>query len=256
MSKARSYSFILLLSFRSCCLKAFVAQPVVRSQSLATTTGSLVLQATVEKTEQEWKEQLTPEQYYVLREEGTEAPNTSKLNFVKEDGVFKCAGCGAPLFTTSSKFDSGTGWPSFFAPVSSSAISLSTDFKLLLPRTEVSCQSCGGHLGHVFDDGPNPTGQRFCMNGIALAFVPETDDPMLYSKVQEDSSANPYSPGAGQVLPTIVINLLFGGLFFDQFMTRYEVGINSVGDVFPLLPAIFCGVVAAKAISRLVESNQ
>lgn len=105
----------------------------------------------VEKTDAEWQELLTPDQYYVLRKEGTETPGASELNYVKEPGTFACAGCGAPLFVTQTKFDSGTGWPSFFAPISSSAIDLDTDYKLLLPRTECACSQCGGHLGHVFE---------------------------------------------------------------------------------------------------------
>lgn len=104
----------------------------------------------VERTDEEWKQLLTDEQYYVLRKEGTETPGASELNYIKEAGTFCCAGCGAPLFVTDDKFDSGTGWPSFTKPVSSSAISHSTDFKLIFPRTECSCSQCGGHLGHVF----------------------------------------------------------------------------------------------------------
>jgi peptide-methionine (R)-S-oxide reductase len=104
----------------------------------------------VERTDEEWRECLTDEQYYVLRKEGTETPGASELNYVKEAGTFCCAGCGAPLFVTDSKFDSGTGWPSFTKPISSSAISHTTDFKLIFPRTECSCSQCGGHLGHVF----------------------------------------------------------------------------------------------------------
>lgn len=105
----------------------------------------------IEKTEDEWKEILTDDQYYILRKEGTETPGVSELNYVKESGTFCCAGCGAPLFVTDAKFDSGTGWPSFFQPVTSSAVSLNTDFKLIFPRTECSCSQCGGHLGHVFE---------------------------------------------------------------------------------------------------------
>ena len=103
----------------------------------------------IEKSEAEWQEELDPEQFYVLRQQGTEPPNSSELNFVTQPGTFACAACRIPLFTTQTKFDSGTGWPSFYAPVDQSAISLSTDFKLILPRTECSCSSCGGHLGHV-----------------------------------------------------------------------------------------------------------
>ena len=131
---------------------------------------------TVEKTEAEWREVLTPDQFYVLREEGTEAPNTSSLLNVKEPGTFTCAGCGTPLFTTEAKYESGTGWPSFYSPIDKSSVALSTDFKLILPRTECSCSVCDGHLGHVFNDGPEPTGQRFCMNSASLKIEPFSDD--------------------------------------------------------------------------------
>ena len=210
----------------------------------------------VEKTEEEWKELLTPEQFYVLRQEGTEAPNSSALNFVKEDGSFTCAACGAPLFTTSTKFDSGTGWPSFYAPIDGSAIRLSTDFKLILPRTECSCNACGGHLGHVFDDGPDPTGQRFCMNGIAMEFSSDEDSPELAALVSErQQQAAAYRPSLGQVFPSIAINGVMGGLFFNAFLTKLQVtgGISSPLDAFPLLPAIYFGVVAAKGFDRMIS---
>lgn len=120
----------------------------------------------------EWKKRLKPEAYNVLREHGTERPFTSPLNEEKRAGVFICAGCGKPLFKSDTKFDSGTGWPSFWAPVEG-AVGTSTDYKIVVPRTEVHCAHCGGHLGHVFDDGPKPTGKRFCMNGAAMTFEAE-----------------------------------------------------------------------------------
>lgn len=123
------------------------------------------------RTEAEWRMALTPDQFHVLRQHGTEAPFSHPLNDEKRAGVFHCAGCGAALFDAETKFDSGTGWPSFFAPLSD-AVETSTDFKLLMPRTEVHCTRCGGHLGHVFKDGPAPTGQRYCMNGTAMHFEP------------------------------------------------------------------------------------
>ena len=123
------------------------------------------------KTEDEWRKQLSPDQFAVLREHATERPFTSELNHEKRKGVFACAGCALPLYASETKFDSGTGWPSFFDPLPN-AIGTSTDYKLILPRTEVHCRRCGGHLGHVFDDGPPPTGKRYCMNGVALVFQP------------------------------------------------------------------------------------
>ncbi|MGI9356374.1 MAG: peptide-methionine (R)-S-oxide reductase MsrB [Rhizobiaceae bacterium] len=127
----------------------------------------------IEKTEAEWRQKLTPEQYYVLREEGTERAFTSPLNDEKRDGTFTCAGCSNPLFATDAKFDSGTGWPSFNAPLESHAVTEHTDRKLFMKRTEVRCADCDGHLGHVFPDGPKPTGLRYCMNGVAMSFKPD-----------------------------------------------------------------------------------
>lgn len=119
----------------------------------------------------EWRRRLTPMQYYVLRQEGTERPWTHPLNNEHRRGRYACAGCALPLFDSATKFDSRTGWPSFYAPLDR-AVGTSTDLALGYPRTEVHCARCGGHLGHVFDDGPRPTGKRYCMNGAALSFVP------------------------------------------------------------------------------------
>ena len=122
------------------------------------------------KSEEEWKKKLKPEQYNVLREKGTEMPFTGKLLHNKDKGTYTCSGCGAELFSSDTKFDSGTGWPSFYEPKNKENIELKTDFSHGMPRTEVLCKKCGGHLGHVFDDGPTPTGKRFCMNSCALEF--------------------------------------------------------------------------------------
>ena len=124
------------------------------------------------KSDADWQKDLTPEQFQVLRKHGTERPFTSPLNDEHREGVFACAGCGTPLYASETKFDSGTGWPSFFAPIEG-AVDTSRDFKLIMPRTEVHCATCGGHLGHVFNDGPLPTGQRHCLNGVALKFEPK-----------------------------------------------------------------------------------
>lgn len=128
--------------------------------------------ARISKTDAEWQKLLTPQQYDVLRKEGTERPFTSPLNKEKRKGVFACAGCDLPLFPSEYKYDSGTGWPSFYDAYPGH-LETKTDFQLLLPRTEYHCARCGGHHGHVFNDGPKPTGMRYCNNGVALKFIPE-----------------------------------------------------------------------------------
>lgn len=125
----------------------------------------------ITKTEEEWRKILTPEQFYVLRKQGTERAGTSSLDRQYAKGKYVCAGCNLPLFKSETKFHSGTGWPSFFAPIPG-ATATTIDHSLLMSRIEVHCRRCGGHLGHVFDDGPPPTGKRYCMNGVALKFIP------------------------------------------------------------------------------------
>ena len=125
-----------------------------------------------EKTEDEWRQALTPEQFQVLRGHGTERAGTSPLNVEKRDGVFNCVACGQPLFTSDTKYESGSGWPSFYRPIES-AIATTTDRSHGMTRVEVHCARCGGHLGHVFPDGPKPTGERYCMNGVAMEFTPK-----------------------------------------------------------------------------------
>ncbi len=130
----------------------------------------------VDKSKDQWQQELSAEQFYVLREEGTERAFTSPLNDEKREGIFVCAGCGKPLFESATKFDSGTGWPSFYAPTDEDSVTEHTDRKLFMKRTEVRCADCGGHLGHVFPDGPAPTGLRYCMNGVAMQFVDNGSD--------------------------------------------------------------------------------
>jgi len=126
----------------------------------------------VRKTEKEWEDILTPEEYRLLRKEGTEPAFSGKYWGLKEKGIYTCAGCGNELFSSATKFDSGTGWPSFFRPIVDDALEVRSDNRFLMRRTAIACGRCGGHLGHVFDDGPGPTGMRYCMNSGALHFKP------------------------------------------------------------------------------------
>ena len=180
-----------------------------------------LLATKVEKTDAEWKEILRPEQFNVLRKEGTERPFTSPLNDVKEDGTFRCAGCASPLFTTATKFESGSGWPSFYDPIDAEAVDLTVDYKLVMPRTEVTCKSCGGHLGHVFDDGPKPTGKRYCLNGVAMNFILDTEDPALANSVMErNTGGERINMPLMSVLPGVALDAAVAVLFISSFISK------------------------------------
>jgi len=156
--------------FLTTCL-GLVSLPLIASRTLG---ADMTMPTTIEKivkSDAEWKKLLTAAQYDILRREGTEPPFSSPLNDEKRQGQYVCAGCDLPLFTSDMKFDSGTGWPSFYTALPG-AVETKTDFKLIFPRKEYHCARCGGHQGHVFNDGPQPTGQRWCNNGLALKFIP------------------------------------------------------------------------------------
>jgi peptide-methionine (R)-S-oxide reductase len=153
-------------------LAGFAAVPFLPAVHAAPEGGSSAMIERLELSDEEWKRRLTPDQYRILRREGTEAPFTSPLNDEKRPGTYHCAGCDLPLFTSDMKFDSGTGWPSFYTHLPD-VFGTKRDFKLVWPRTEYHCARCGGHHGHVFNDGPPPTRQRWCNNGLALRFVPQ-----------------------------------------------------------------------------------
>jgi peptide-methionine (R)-S-oxide reductase len=148
-------------------MPAWLARPASGAQQ----SGGKIM-----RSDEEWRRLLTKEQYEVLRREGTERAGSSPLNGEKRQGTYVCAGCGQPLFSSATKYDSGTGWPSFYAPIDG-ALETKTDYKLIWPRTEYHCSRCGGHQGHVFKDGPEPTGLRYCNNGVALRFIPADDGP-------------------------------------------------------------------------------
>ena len=162
-----SRRFVALAGISSAALAAMAR---LASSGQADTAAAKTFEVT--KTDEEWRKLLTPEQYYVLRKHGTERAGTSPLDKEYGLGTYACAGCDLALFASTTKFNSGTGWPSFYAPLEN-AIGTTSDRALFMERTEVHCRRCGGHMGHVFDDGPKPTGLRYCMNGVALKFLPE-----------------------------------------------------------------------------------
>lgn len=149
-------------------------RPAPDSPAGSTNTANTTL---LPQTETEWRERLTPEQFRVLRKHGTERAFSGEYHDLKESGIYRCAGCGQPLFASDTKFDSGTGWPSFWQPMDDDAVDTETDRSFFMTRTEVHCSRCGGHLGHVFPDGPQPTGQRYCINSVSLDFDSREEDP-------------------------------------------------------------------------------
>jgi len=156
----------------SAALFAFAVQSNKgEAQTMAATTIEPATTDFATLSDDDWKKRLNDQQFYVLRKHGTERPGTSPLNHEKRKGIFACAGCELPLFSSDTKFESGTGWPSFYQPLAG-AVATTTDRSFFMSRTEVHCKRCSGHLGHVFDDGPRPTGLRYCMNGVALKFIP------------------------------------------------------------------------------------
>ncbi len=157
--------------------------------------------AEVVKSEQQWREQLSPEQYEILRRAGTEAPFTGEYVYNKASGMYRCAACGADLFASDTKFESGTGWPSFTEPAVAAAVELRADNSLFMRRTEVRCRRCGGHLGHVFDDGPGPEGQRYCINSAALSFAPGGESSEDAESDGGDSRSGGRDPESGGALP-------------------------------------------------------
>lgn len=226
--------------------------------SSSTQLSPLGAVAKVEKTDEEWRQVLSPEAYRVLREEGTEPPNTSALNDVKEDGVFRCAGCGSPLFVTKTKYESGSGWPSFYAPIDGDAVELDVDFKLIAPRTEVHCKACGGHLGHVFDDGPQPTGKRYCMNGVAMDFVSVGNDLELTKDVMDrveaaegDITKQVQEPMMA-VLPGAAFDAVVAALFFNSLFVGQPSDGQLLGFVFQLIPLLGGAYYFASFLQKVV----
>lgn len=235
----------------------------------STGKGEATAVTIVKKDDEEWKELLNEEQYYVLRDDGTEAPWASPLNEVKEDGTFSCVGCGSPLFQTKTKFESGSGWPSFYRPIDNNAVDLRADFTMMIMRTEARCAACNGHLGHVFEDGPQPTGQRYCMNGVAMSFTSDSEDPELANIVKEREQEVPMKSPVLAIFSSLLTDAGVATLFWasflksggtDHLMTVLSEGAkNPVGIIFEILPIVvglYYTFTATQKIVRLVPSQE
>lgn len=188
-----SFALLLVLTTTACNSQSKVATEVTTTETKATVTDQAptykynppAVEGVIEiidQPESYWREQLTDQEFEVLREDGTERSFTSPLNDEKRAGIFTCAACGLPLYSSETKFNSGTGWPSFYQPINAAYIKEDVDNRYGMRRVEVSCARCGGHQGHVFPDGPKPTGERHCINGVALNFVPMEDFPKVAPK--------------------------------------------------------------------------